>query len=369
MKQKINVGAYIWPAYTGKEPRSRIFWQKGVGEWETVQKAKAKFEGHTWPRKPLLGYQDEADPTVMEQQIELAVSHGVNVFIYDWYWYDDRPFLQQCLDEGFLGAKNNSDIKFYLMWANHDANYLWDYRNACEEYRSTVIWQGKTNPKSFDTVVELWIEKYFTRENYYIINNRPLVAIYDLSNFINTFGGIKETAEAMKKSDEKAKKYGFDGIHFQIIHMGQKLNLSGIDSGNLRDDVVKSLPFRSATNYQYVHMFDVNQEYKDTTPYAIAEWHRIKDSLNITYFPHVSIGWDNNPRHETLFKPKILKNSNPRDFEEALREAKKFAESSGVDLVTINSWNEWTESSYLLPDDIHGYGYLDAIKKIFLNEE
>ena len=116
-------------------------------------------------------------------------------------------------------------------------------------------------------------------------------------------------------------------------------------------------------------MFNVNQEYKDTTPYAIAEWHRIKDSLNITYFPHVSIGWDNNPRHSTLFMPKMLKNSNPRDFEEALREAKKFAESSGVDLVTINSWNEWTEGSYLLPDDIHGYGYLDAIKKIFLNEE
>ena len=125
----------------------------------------------------------------------------------------------------------------------------------------------------------------------------------------------------------------------------------------------------SATNYQYVHMFDVNQEYKDTTSCAIAEWHKMKDSLDITYFPHVSIGWDNNPRHETLFKPKILKNSNPKDFEEALREAKKFAESSGVDLVTINSWNEWTEGSYLLPDDLHGYGYLDAVKKVFVDED
>jgi hypothetical protein len=25
MEQKINVAAYIWPSYTGKEPRSRIF--------------------------------------------------------------------------------------------------------------------------------------------------------------------------------------------------------------------------------------------------------------------------------------------------------------------------------------------------------
>ncbi len=25
-----------------------------------------------------------------------------------------------------------------------------------------------------------------------------------------------------------------------------------------------------------------------------------------------------------------------------------------------NSWNEWTETSYLQPDDLYGYGYLNA---------
>ena len=67
MKQKLDVAAYIWPAYTGQEPRTRIFWPEGLGEWQTVQKAGPKFEGHQWPRKPLMGYQDEADPEVMEQ--------------------------------------------------------------------------------------------------------------------------------------------------------------------------------------------------------------------------------------------------------------------------------------------------------------
>ena len=33
----------------------------------------------------------------MEMPIEAAVRHGVNVFIYDWYWYDNRPFLENCL--------------------------------------------------------------------------------------------------------------------------------------------------------------------------------------------------------------------------------------------------------------------------------
>jgi len=34
-------------------------------------------------------------------------------------------------------------------------------------------------------------------------------------------------------------------------------------------------------------------------------------------------------------------------------------------LITINSWNEWTETSYLQPCNIFGYGYLEAVKEVF----
>ena len=46
------------------------------------------------PRVPKWGYENEADPKVMEKKIEAASSHGVNVFIFDWYWYGGRPFLE-----------------------------------------------------------------------------------------------------------------------------------------------------------------------------------------------------------------------------------------------------------------------------------
>ena len=32
MKQKYDIAAYIWPAYTGDEPRTRMFWPEGIGE-------------------------------------------------------------------------------------------------------------------------------------------------------------------------------------------------------------------------------------------------------------------------------------------------------------------------------------------------
>ena len=55
MDRKYDVAAYVWPAYTGDEPRSRLFWPEEYGEWETVHSARAKFEGHHWPRRPRWG--------------------------------------------------------------------------------------------------------------------------------------------------------------------------------------------------------------------------------------------------------------------------------------------------------------------------
>ena len=85
--KKYDIAAFIWPSYTGDEPRTRIFWPEGYGEWQTVKAMTNKgYEGCRWPRIPTWGYVNEADSRVMEMQIDCGVSHGVNVFIYDWYW-------------------------------------------------------------------------------------------------------------------------------------------------------------------------------------------------------------------------------------------------------------------------------------------
>ncbi len=90
------MAAYVWPSYTGDETRTRMFWPEGIGEWQSVKNAVKKYLEHNWSRKPLWGYINEVDPYVMEMQINAAADHGVNVFIYDWYWYDRRPFLENC---------------------------------------------------------------------------------------------------------------------------------------------------------------------------------------------------------------------------------------------------------------------------------
>lgn len=367
MCKKYDIAAYIWPAYTGTEPRAHQFWPEKNGEWQTVRKATAKFEGHAWPRRPLWGYVDEADPYVMQMQINAAVDHGVNVFIYDWYWYDRRPFLEQCLNEGFLKANNNDCMKFYLMWANHDANDTWDIRLSGA---GTLIWDGKLDRVEFERVCDRVIERYFHLPNYYTIEGSPVFMIYDLSNLINGLGGMDNTKRALDWFRERAVAAGLPGLHLQCALWGENaLNISGVDSSRdfSQRHAVKSLGFDSGTHYQYVHFTDISRSYTDIMLDVIREWKRVESSYGMPYFPHVSLGWDNNPRFQKTLHDVIMGNT-PEEIRKAFQLAKDYADThpSQVPLITVNSWNEWTESSYLQPDTLYGYGYLDAVRDVFM---
>ena len=368
--RKYDVAAYIWPAYTGDEPRTRIFWPEGMGEWQSVRSANAKFPGHQWPRKPLWGYVNEADPYVMEMEIEAAADHGVNVFIYDWYWYDRRPFLENCLNDGFLKAKNNSRMKFYLMWANHDAGVLWDKRNSHDG--DTVVWLGSQCRAEFERAMTRVIEKYFTQPNYYTIDGKPVFMIYDVPNLVKGLGGIEETRDAIKWFRETCAKAGLPGLHLQFTMWSeQAMNLSGCDNGkDMPASAFNSIGFDSCSHYQYVHFMNIDRDYAEILPDLQREYDKLDSTLPFPYFPHVSVGWDNNPRFNE-FRPGVMKNCTPENIEKALRMAKAYADAHPEQppLITVNSWNEWTETSYLEPDDLYGYGYLEAIRRVFCEEE
>ena len=368
MNKNYDVAAYIWPAYTGDENRTRMFWKEGIGEWQSIKNSLPKENGYYWNRKPLWGYQNEADPDVMHAQIEDAVSHGVNVFIYDWYWYDNRPFLENCLNDGFLKADNRDKMKFYLMWANHDANNYWNI-DLSDSYGNTVIWNGAVSREVFDTVVNRVIEKYFLQPNYYKINGCPVFMIYDVKNLLKGLGGIEKTKEAIAYFRAQTKKAGFPDLHLQITIWGENsINLSGFDSNmqGSTKDIVALLGADSVTHYQFVHFTNIDRDYCEILEDVKKEWQRIDKDYRVPYFPHISCGWDNNPRFKK-FKGGIVKNNTPENIEKGMRMAKEYLDthSDTLPLVTVNSWNEWTETSYLEPDDLYGYGYLDAIKKVF----
>jgi hypothetical protein len=93
--------------------------------------------------------------------------------------------------------------------------------------------------------------------------------------------------------------------------------------------------------------------------------------LNIPLFPCVSIGWDDTPRFPAKGIHDVVHYHNtPESFAALLSRAKKYADSHPEQpkLITINAWNEWVEGSYLLPDMMNGFGYLEAVKSAMSGE-
>ena len=249
---KYDVAAYVWPAYHD-EPRFQnemnIF-HDGKGEWEAVYKAKPKYEGHRQPRVPLCGYLDEASPKTQEKIIKTALKYGVNTFIFDWYWYEGRPFLESVLNDGFLKAKNNRKMKFYLMWANHTHTA---YINPDEPDKNKVYWKGETSAEDFDRFTDHIIKDYFSQPNYYTIDGKPVFAIYEVGTFVNGMGGMENARKALDRFRDKCVKAGLKGVHLQAILWGAlPTTLSGVpgDKTETQDNTVKYLGFESLTNYQ-----------------------------------------------------------------------------------------------------------------------
>ena len=369
MKKHYDVAAYIWPAYTGDEKRSRMFWPEGYGEWQTVKNAKKnateKPLDYVWDRQPLWGYVNEADPAVMEMEIQCAHDHGVNVFIYDWYWYDDRPFLENCLNDGYLKARNNDLVKFYIMWANHHANHMWSVELSSEMGRET-IWSAFTDFEKFKRLVDRWINNYFTHPSYYKIDGKPVFMIYTVKHFVEGIGGYENARRALDYFREQTVKAGFPGLHIQATALLPSLFLNDgklvpSEVGNLYD----LLGFDSTTHYQMRDLYKMDWDYEEVIRVQKEQYEWMDAQKRLTYFPHVTLGWDTNPRY-LHYRDDVTTGATPDKIERALRQAKHYVDTHDLPapLVVINSWNEWTETSYLEPDNLYGYGYLEAVKKV-----
>jgi hypothetical protein len=98
--------------------------------------------------------------------------------------------------------------------------------------------------------------------------------------------------------------------------------------------------------------------------------------------PVVTMGWDVTPRcapqvpwpfppapgsgrHEYPYISVVLGNT-PERFAElcALAAAHAAEPKHGSFAIFINAWNEWTEGSYLLPEERTGTAYLEAVRGV-----
>jgi hypothetical protein len=372
-----TVAAYYFPNYH-PDPRNAQVHGPGWSEWELVKQARPRFAGHRQPRVPLWGYEDESDPAVMARKIDAAASHGIGAFLFDWYHYEDGPFLERALDEGFLGAPNHDRLKFALMWANHDwlnlhPAGLYETREGLQR----LLYPGAVSPAAFERITDRVIERYFSHPSYWLIDGAPYFSIYDLPALVKGLGGVKPAAVSLARFRQKTRAAGF-----RDLHLNQVLWNSGVLPGERAvrqpGEMLTALGFDSFTSYVWIHHAPLAQfpetGYGWMFEQYLRYWREQAAGVGLPYYPNATVGWDPSPRTVQsdsfvnagyTFTP-TLGGATPAAFQaalEAIRAEMDLTHSPRI--VTVNAWNEWTEGSYLEPDTHHGMGYLEAIRAVF----
>lgn len=376
MTHPYEIAAYYFPNYH-LDARNERWHGKGWTEWELMKAATPRFEGHQQPKVPLWGYEDEADPEVMARKIDAAADHGITAFIFDWYWYTDGPYLQRALEDGFLKAKNNSRLKFSLMWANHD----WmDIHPAQRSRPYNVLAKGQVTPAAFLEATEHMIRTYFCHPSYWRVDGGLYFSVYELMSLVKSFGSVEETRTALDQFRQRVRAAGLGELHLNAVVWGQAI-LPGEEKITDVNELLDQLGFDSITSYVWVHHqgmpkfpFTDYSEYREAN---VADFETFSARYKLPYYPNVTMGWDPSPRtiqsdaYDLLGYPftPILQGNTPDQLEKSLHAVKAFLDQSPnrPKRFTVNAWNEWTEGSYLEPDTEYGMGYLDAFRHVFAN--
>lgn len=372
MNLPVRALAYYFPQYH-RDARNDEMHGQGWTEWNLVREARPRYDGHQQPKTCAWGEFDESDPAWSAREIDLAADHGLAGFIFDWYWYGGRPFLNGALERGFLRAPNRDRLKFALMWANHDWLHLFP---ASADAERPLLMAGATNRAAFDALVEYVIGHYLHEPNYLTVDGAPYFSLYELGTFIAGLGGLEAARGALDHFRSRVQEAGFPGLHLNAVVWGVAVLPSEVKLDS-PDEVVRALGFSSLTTYAWVHHYAPGQRGFPKDSYAQAAerteeaWRAYAARFSLPYHPNVSMGWDPSPRtrqdapygdHGYPWHA-VLEGNTPEAFGEAVARARRFLDETHAPqrIITLNAWNEWTEGSYLLPDTVHGAAYLEAL--------
>lgn len=367
-RKPMDVAAIYFPSWHADDHYS-AWYGEGWNEWKLLSTNPERFPGHhrVKPSRDW-GYYDECDPTVMARQIDLAVEHGVNVFIFDWYWYSGVQILHRPVEETLPKTANREKIKYALMWANHTwVNYF------PFAYEGPVNWllPIRHSAADFDRVMRHCIEKHFNQPNYWKVNGGLYFSIFAPEDFIKQLGGAEKTKAVFDAAREQVRKAGLGEVHFAAF--------TGIPQ-SVPD--MKKAGFDSMTSYNVTTMSSGYQlpgqpfeEYDHFVNRHEGFWDAM-DTGELPYAPVVTVGWDVTPRWEknVPWPPEknhypytpIVVNNTPEKFGELVRRGLRQIETSKLrpPALFINSWNEWTEGSALVPQEKYGDDYLKELKRV-----
>lgn len=373
----LTVACYTFPHYHRSAVNDRLY-GTGWTEYVLMHGASQWYPGHEQPRQPLLGELDERDPATWEKYSDLAAAHGIDVFIWDSYWFDGQPALHEALEEGFLGSRNHELLKFAVMWTNHDWTQLYPtvHTDGTNSWPPAFKSAGRRDEDIWRSLSYL-IARYMHHPTYWQIDGRPVLCIWDATELHGRLG-VEGTKRLLDELRAFAHKLGHADIHFHVCFEREiygDLEAMGFDSYGFYQPLVYGVRNRPQSE-QLPQFADVCMEVvRDLWPDADAR-------SSLPFFPTVANGWDATPRfvnpprgdsterrdwpgYTTFGEAAIMVGETPADFKAFVQAALGFLNEKQTSpaVMTIACWNEWTEGHYLLPDTRFGHGMLEALRE------
>ncbi len=292
-------------------------------------------------RRPYLGWYDDGNPEVADWEIKWQVEHGIDFEVYCWYRPNDalnhpikEGVLEQGIREGLFNARYSGLKKFAIMYTNQGA--------------------GDTNPEDWRKhIIPYWIEYFFRDPRYLKIDGKPLLSIYFPDNFLRDFGGVQGCKQATDLLRAECLKAGFPGI---IILM----ELRSADASVMK--TMKAI----GIDYCYAYTWgtgDVARQRQNNLAQRDAAV-----SADFGMLPSVSVGWQTSPWDGTqeangwasVTEYGTLARWAKDDFMPSLP-----ADSLGRRMLLLPNWNEFGEGHFIMPSNLAGFGYIDALREVF----
>jgi lipopolysaccharide biosynthesis protein len=326
-------------------PENDLWWGLGFTEWTNVVQGRPLFEGHYQPRLPAdLGFCDLRVPDVREAQAALAAEHGIEGFCYWHYWFHGRRALERPFDE--VLASSRPDFPFCLSWANETWSRRWHGSGAPDEVLIEQAYSEKD-----DLAHVRWLLSAFDDPRYIRVGERPLFLVY-------------------RPHDLPDPRRTLDLFRSECTRAGvAEPYLLGINAHQPNEDT-RPLGFDCTLNFEP----QLSAVPGPTDPglkiydYTIATRSMRAQARDYPTHPCVMVSWDNTPRRGP--DGIVFINSTPATFERGLRDvvATHPEAEPSERLVFLNAWNEWAEGNHLEPDLRHGLGWLEAVRRVALEE-
>lgn len=339
---KISTGKYLIGAF-----RCSLWNNKNrPGCWDSIKKYPE--------RQPLLGWYNEGDTEVTDWEIKYATEHGISFFVECWFRKknnEGKP-VENSLGhwlESLPQARYRDSIKFMILWENVNG-----------------ISSGIASENDLmENLLPFWIDNYFKRSNYLIIEGKPVLMVYGYKKFVDELGGKENTIEAVRRMRQACMDAGFKGLWLIAEHH--------VDF-NQEIPLLREVGFDAITSYHWPSfsglMPQVPSNKSDIVNLQEECWCELDRISQLPSIPTVSMGWDSEPWGSTYYKGQWF--IEPNLYKELCERAKIRIDSARKqnefsNMVLLDNWNEFGEGHYIFPTKQFRFGYIDAVREVFSN--